>query len=155
MSSFKVIIVAIVVLVAVILLVKGRKKTAESKEPVSSKIGSFSPREQLKAIRASEKFWGIAIETREDSHACKAVRKITDQAYQTFEVPMLPLAECDSINCRCRYYGLPDLRKSERRKATVDRRESIRYEPSKDNRRSKEDRREKSELWKDSNTLDL
>ncbi len=155
MPSFGVIIVAVVVIAAVILLVKGRKKTAESKEPVSRKIGSFTPREQLKAIHESEKFWGIAIETREDSHACKAVQKITDQAYQTFEVPALPLAECDSINCRCRYYGLPDLRKSERRQTTTDRREIIRYEPSKDNRRSKEDRRERSEFWKGSNTLDL
>jgi hypothetical protein len=155
MPTWIIALFGIILLVAAALLLRGRnKETEKQKQPVSQTIASLTPREQLERIHQSEKFWGAAIETREDSHACKAVQKITDQAFKTFEVPKLPLDECDNINCRCRYYGLPDLRKSERREHTDDRREEIRYEPNKDNRRKGDDRRKADELWKN-NTSDL
>ncbi|GEM_PF-855478 len=154
MPSWLVITLGVALLAAAFLLLRGRRQSPEKKEPASRPLASLTPREQLERLHKSDKFWGVAIETREDGHTCKAVRKITNQEFQTFDAPKLPLDECDNMNCRCRYYGLPDLRQSERRETTTDRREIIRYEPNKDNRRTGEDRRKADELWKN-NTSDL
>ncbi len=148
-------ILIIAFLFAAFWLIRGRNKEDEKQESVSENIASLTPRVQLERIHQSEKFWGAAIDTREDSHACKAARKLVDQPFQTYEAPSLPLKDCDNMSCRCRYYGLPDLRKSERRDTTSDRREQIRYEPSKEHRRSSEDRRKTEELWSDRNTREL
>lgn len=153
MPTWVVAILVVLLLAAAFLILRGRQKAPQKTEPASRSISSLTPREQLERIHKSEKFWGVAIETREDTHACKAVRKILDQEFQTFDAPKLPLEGCDNMNCRCRYYGLPDLRKIERRQTTSDRRQIIRYEPDKDNRRSGEDRRKADELWKESNKL--
>ncbi|RLA23151.1 MAG: hypothetical protein DRQ61_04565 [Gammaproteobacteria bacterium] len=156
MPTWIILLLGVALLVAAALLLRGRnEKPEKQKQSVRRTVASLTPKEQLERIRQSERFWGVAIETREDSHACKAVHKVVDREFQTYDVPKLPLEECDNVNCRCRYYGLPDLRKSERRETTSDRRQSIRYEPNKDNRRIGEDRRKADELWKNSNTQDL
>lgn len=148
-------ILIIALLFTAFFLIRGRNKEEKKQKTMSENIASLTPRAQLERIHQSEKFWGVAIDTREDSHACKAIRKMVDKPFQTYEAPKLPLKECDNISCRCRYYGLPDLRENERRDAAPDRREQIRYEPTKTNRRSTEDRRKTQDLWSNKNTREL
>lgn len=155
MEAWVAILIAVFLLLAAFFILRNRTKSAEKKEEAIRPVASLTPKEQLDKFIHSDKHWGVAIETRDGAHMCKAVRKICDQPFIKYEAPKLPLEECDNMNCRCRYFGLPDQRKAERRVNTTDRREQIRYEPDKKNRRSGEERRKLEELWSDKNTRDI
>ena len=47
--------------------------------------------------------------------ACAAVRAMRDRRFLSREAPVLPLKQCDSAECTCRYEHYDDRRKSLRR----------------------------------------
>lgn len=54
-------------------------------------------------------------------HACEAVKKISEKRLLAEEAPLLPLPNCDSLQCQCTYRHLNDRRRSEaRRQSHID-----------------------------------
>lgn len=51
---------------------------------------------------------------------CGAVRAVNGRRFLSDEVPMLPLEDCDSDDCRCTYELYEDRRTGARRKADVE-----------------------------------
>lgn len=63
-------------------------------------------------------FRGVQLNPNTDS-CCKAVREAVGKRYLSHEVPMLPLADCDSSDCRCTYQLFDDRRTDIRRAGDV------------------------------------
>ena len=78
--------------------------------------------------------------------ACDAVKKLEGKRFLSSEVPLIPLPDCTSPNCKCTY-----IRHQDRRDRSKDRRESFISQSSQytasgnDERREKVDRRAEEE----------
>jgi hypothetical protein len=82
-------------------------------------------------------YWQLTVPNRE--RACEAVLAIANQRYGVDDAPSLPFAYCKR-ECNCHYVGIIDQRRGQRRKNS-ERREEIRFEPAKTDRRQKSGRR--------------
>ena len=120
-------------------VMSGRAGAAAPPGPGPSALTSASPAEQLAALKAQGRYSGVTIETH-----CHASARLAGRKFPIDEAPRLPTLGCDAPACRCRYIGLLDQRKADRR-VTPDRRQSLRL--GKD-RRSGEDRRKDANRWK-------
>ncbi len=99
----------------------------------------LTPREELERLRETGKYSGVMVETH-----CRASSSLAGKKFPIREAPQLPLANCDAGVCACRYVGLPDQRRYDRRSGQ-DRREGLRME---DDRRSSQDRRKDANRWR-------
>lgn len=94
---------------------KAGKKKATVKRATPRQIQQKNP-EQKQAPNsrgATEDFRSVTIRTKLD--ACNAAIALKDQVFLAREAPSLPLAECDAMNCACRYSYLDDRRQEDRR----------------------------------------
>lgn len=82
-------------------------------------------------------YWQLTVPNRE--RACEAVLAIANHRYSVDDAPSLPFAYCKH-ECSCHYLGVKDQRRGQRRK-NPERREEIRFEPTKTDRRQKTGRR--------------
>ncbi len=106
-------------------------------------------RPQLERLYQDNRFWGVRIEHGGEGNACEAVLAHDQRCYDFKEAPPLPLPDCQALRCSCRYIGVEDRRLSPPRRQTHDRRDKIRYEPTREARRSQPDRRKLNKSWTD------
>ena len=97
----------------------------------------------LEKLRHSQQFWGVEIQ----QGGCDASIALAGKQFEFDNAPALPLPECTAHICPCQYKGLIEHRKSHRR-AQEDRRESLRFESERPDRRSLKDRWRKFDQWK-------
>ena len=67
---------------------------------------------RVSGVRA--RFRGVQLNPNHDD-CCDAVRESIGQRFLSNEVPMLPLEDCDSADCRCTYELFDDRRTAVRR----------------------------------------
>ena len=70
------------------------------------------------ATNSRSRFRGVQLNPNNDE-CCHAVRESLGKRFLSNEVPMLPLAECDSGDCRCTYELFDDRRTDIRRAGDV------------------------------------
>ena len=97
----------------------------------------------LKKLRNSKQFWGVQIE----QSGCNVSTALAGKQFAFEEAPALPLEGCDAHTCPCQYKGLKEYRSSHRR-IKEDRRDSLRFDVDKPDRRSLKDRRRRFDSWK-------
>lgn len=107
-------------------------------------LDELSPKErQLKNLCDNELFWGVVIQ----QGGCNESKSLASRHFTFGEAPALPLRGCDAPVCSCQYKGLKEVR-SEHRRVQEDRRDSLRFDAKKPDRRSLKDRRRRFDSWK-------
>jgi hypothetical protein len=97
----------------------------------------------LEKLRDNPVFWGVEM----GQPGCEAAQAILGQQFTFDEAPQLPLEGCNSANCTCQFKGLKD-RRTWARRQQEDRRNSIRFDKDRPDRRSRKDRR-RGNAWND------
>ncbi len=96
----------------------------------------------FKKLRDNELFWGVSI----GQPGCEAASKLVGKQYTFDEAPQLPVEGCSEAFCTCTFKGLTDKRDLHRR-THDERRDTVRFDNSNSDRRSRKDRR--SGNWDD------
>jgi hypothetical protein len=97
----------------------------------------------VEKLRDNPMFWGVEM----GQPGCEAAQALLGQQFPFDEVPQLPLEDCSSANCTCQFKGLKDRRTLVRRQQE-DRREALRFDKDRPERRSRKDRR-RGNAWTD------
>jgi hypothetical protein len=97
----------------------------------------------LDKLQKNEMFWGVEI----SQAGCESARALLGRQYTFDEAPELPLPGCESAACTCQFNGLKDHRGKPRR-TREDRRNDIRFDKDRPERRSRRNRR-RGEKWDD------
>ena len=71
-------------------------------------------KKETRVTNTRSRFRGVQLNPNHDG-CCEAVRESVGQRFLSNEVPMLPLAACDSDDCRCTYELFDDRRTAVRR----------------------------------------
>lgn len=116
---------------------QGRAGRSSSVKPAASKPGG------LEKLRDNPLFWGVEM----GQPGCEAAQRLLGQQFPFDEAPELPLEGCNSANCTCQFKGLKDRRRWVRRQQE-DRRQSIRFDKDRPDRRSRKERR-RGNAWAD------
>ena len=112
-------------------------------DEVKAIAGGKSKAQELDRLRHSRQFWGVEIQ----HPGCDAARKLGDRKFSFDEAPSLPVEGCTAAQCSCLYAGLKEHRVTHRR-TQQDRRENIRFDAKKPDRRKLKDRRRHFDQWK-------
>jgi hypothetical protein len=115
---------------------KGTHTASQPKKPRTKK-------DELDQLRKSKQFWGVEIQ----QPGCAAAAKLTGKQYPLTSAPVLPDEDCAAAQCTCVYMGLKDHR-GLRRRLTHERRDELRFDAEKSDRRSHKDRRKSIEKWR-------
>lgn len=91
--------------------------------------------------KPARKAWGKHLVIPAGAEACQAAHDLAGKGFAHDKLPTLPLPGCTHANCQCRYEALEDRRSHLERRAGKERREDLRFEPDKKDRRSGTDRR--------------
>jgi hypothetical protein len=129
-------VIAIVVFVLLGLPRPGREKRQRS----------LSKSDSLGRLRRSGNYWGVSVKRGK----CAAIRYTTGRKFTFHEAPILPVPGCQVLRCSCRYQGLPERRKRQRRR-DIDRRDMVRFDARNPDRRSGRERRRGYANWSDPN----
>jgi hypothetical protein len=97
----------------------------------------------LEKLRHNQQLWGVEIQ----QGGCEASIALAGKQFAFEDAPALPLAECNAHVCTCQYKGLKEHR-SYHRRTKEDRRDSLRYDSERSDRRALKDRRRKFDQWK-------
>ncbi|MGD2111930.1 MAG: hypothetical protein PVI50_01000 [Gammaproteobacteria bacterium] len=97
----------------------------------------------LDKLSHSKQFWGVEIQ----QAGCPASIELAHRHYSFEAAPRLPLEDCTATHCPCQYKGLVEHRRQHRR-TREDRRDSLRFDVNKPDRRSAKDRRRGFDQWK-------
>jgi hypothetical protein len=97
----------------------------------------------LEKLRDNPMFWGVEM----GQPGCEAAQAILGQQFTFDEAPPLPLEGCNSASCTCQFKGLKD-RRTWARRQQEDRRNSVRFDKDRPDRRSRKDRR-RGNAWND------
>jgi len=100
-------------------------------------------RDELNKLRANKHFWGVEIH----QPGCAEATKLTGKQFPIQSAPELPVEGCGAAQCSCIYIGVKD-RRTLRRRLSHERRDELRFEPEKSDRRSHKDRRKSIEKWR-------
>jgi hypothetical protein len=106
-------------------------------------VGMSGKQKALAKLRHSGQFWGVEIV----QEGCKASMALAGKHFAFEEAPALPLEGCEARICTCQYKGLKEHRRTHRR-TQKDRRDSLRFDTGKADRRSIKDRRRRFDQWK-------
>lgn len=98
----------------------------------------------LTKLRRTGIYRGLAIRPGK----CAAARQVSGKPYSFDEAPLLPLPGCNALRCSCNYHGLLEHRKQLRRDPR-DRRDAIRFDAERPERRSGERRHGYANKWLD------
>ncbi len=117
------------------------------------KTAAPAPQESADALllqaagKPQPRYWGKRIVIPDPTRACDAAIDMKGHVYEAGKEPRLPHADCNmAMQCQCHYEPVPEQRKIDRR-GGHERREELRFEVDKEDRRSGEDRRSKSYKW--------
>lgn len=94
-------------------------------------------------LRDNDMFWGVELA----QTGCEAARVFQGQQYTFKEAPELPFPGCSSAGCTCQFRGLRE-RRSQSRRTHPDRREVLRFDVDKPDRRARVSRR-RADKWAD------
>jgi len=85
-----------------------------------------------------------AVSMRYSMDACDAAKALTGHRFLSSEAPRLPLPECDSSNCRCKYMHHDDRRSGDERRTPYDTGTFAKYgaNAAQIERRARKDRRQ-------------
>ena len=97
----------------------------------------------LKKLEHSSQFWGIEIQ----QGGCDASIALAGKHFTFEDAPALPLERCGAQTCPCQYKGLKEHRTTHRR-TREDRRNGLRFDVNKPDRRASKDRRRRFDQWK-------
>ena len=138
-------LVGLGLLVAVIVwFLKTRSGSRQSGTRRGQGAGKKSVQSTLSELRSSGDYWGLRLEVLDPTTACDAVAQYRNKQLLINHAPELPLEGCTSAVCQCRYVGLKERRMAVRR-VGEDRREGVRFETDKVDRR--EGDRRKTRGW--------
>ncbi len=146
-----VLLVILAVLAGIFWLMRGRgmerieKLSHQHRQPEEEEeLAGLSSKEMaLKKLRTGKQYWGVEI-----LHGgCKASTALAGKHFPFEDAPALPLEGCEARSCPCQYKGLREHR-SYHRRVQEDRRESLRFDVKKPDRRSLKDRRRRFDQWK-------
>ncbi|MGB5306516.1 MAG: hypothetical protein WBN51_06495 [Gammaproteobacteria bacterium] len=117
-----------------------KHNSKHAQQPVAE-TGSSTRARELEKLKNNKYFWGVEI-----IHAgCESSRALSGQQFMLKDAPVLPVEGCDKSLCNCIYKGLKEVRR-EGRRTQSDRREDLRFDSDKPDRRSPKDRR-RGEAW--------
>lgn len=75
-----------------------------------------APEKTAARERTKEESSYSGVQIRSDSsNCCGAAKALADKRFLSKNVPMLPLADCDAVDCRCTYQRFDDRRTDSRR----------------------------------------
>jgi len=101
-------LLALLVTVTLVALLRSSlRRRGSRKRPRSADL---PPRELLAKLRKDPRYWGVTLRAPADGTACKAALKHNGRNIGVERAPQLPLVECDSKQCCCRYIGLKNRR---------------------------------------------
>ena len=151
MASIIVLLIIIIVVVALLWMLRSQRTRVRSRrklrnEHVERKLqGSAAAARPggIDKLQASGMFWGVEI----GQPGCEAAHVLLGRQFTFAEAPELPLEGCSSAMCTCQFKGLKERRVEPRRKQE-DRREEVRFDKGKTDRRSPKNRR-RSDSWND------
>jgi hypothetical protein len=146
-SMTEIVILVLIMAVIVFLVVMARRSNknmhtrnapgqSETKQPRAKK-------EELDQLRMNKQFWGVEIH----QPGCSAATKLTGKQFPIDSAPQLPVEGCAATHCTCHYMGLRN-RRTTRRRLTHERRDELRFELEKSDRRSPKDRRKTLAKWR-------
>lgn len=95
-------------------------KEAHNKSPAAKQSVITRPKTTTASQRPVKNRWK-AVKVEKGLFCCQKVELIVDKVFLVDEAPVLPLAQCDSKECSCKYIHLDDRREED------DRRESTEY----------------------------
>jgi hypothetical protein len=139
---FLVVLAILLVIGATLWYLYGRRATPARRPHTPASATPHRPG-GIDKLKGNRMFWGAELaET-----GCEAARALQGRQYPFEDVPELPLPDCDSAACTCQFRGLPDKR-SQTRRTHPDRREEIRFDADKSDRRARVSRR-RADKWND------
>jgi hypothetical protein len=100
-------------------------------------------RKALEKLRMGSAYWGVTLRGKQ----CDALRPYLGKKFPLDRAPALPLPGCKARRCQCRYQGLVERRRAQRRSGT-DQRRTVRLDANHPDRRSGKDRRRGALAWK-------
>ena len=151
MAKTLIVLVILAIIAGIIWLVSGRGITRidrlshqrKQTKPDDEFAYLGSKEKALEKLRHSPQFWGVEIL----QGGCDASIALAGKQFAFEDAPALPLAECNAHVCTCQYKGLKEHR-SYHRRTKEDRRDSLRYDSERSDRRALKDRRRKFDQWK-------
>jgi hypothetical protein len=106
-------------------------------------VGLSTRGKALEKLRHSGQFWGVEIL----QGGCKGSIALAGKRFTFNNVPALPLEGCEAHICPCQYKGQKE-RRSNHRRTLEDRRDGLRYDVKKPDRRALKDRRRQFDQWR-------
>ena len=98
-------IVAIIILILLFLLYRRTQATTTKRPPLPGRPGMAKPDTQFHAV--SLKF---------PATACDAAKAMEGKRFLSSAAPRIPLPECDSLECKCRFIHHKDRRQGDDRR---------------------------------------
>jgi hypothetical protein len=136
-------VVAIILIAAAVIAFFWLKRRGTSDVPTLR----AGPQLEPAADNPQPNYWGRKLVVPSPDVACEAAKALQGKCYPGSEGPDLPLSDCDAkMKCLCHYEPLPERRREERRSGH-DRREELRFDADKPDRRSGTDRRASGHRW--------
>jgi hypothetical protein len=120
------------------------KPKRAGKVPHSSSVDGANTLATLQKLQANSLFWGVSI----SRPGCVASRQLMNRQFTFGDAPVLPLPDCDAEKCTCQYSGLKHRRGGGSRRVNEDRRNEVRFDKERPERRSHKTRR-RGEKWED------
>ena len=106
------IFVAALLILVVVYLIQKRKEKVDDAEP------DLEETKRL-AIRKSTPFHAVSIEP--GPYACAAAEELRGEKFLSADAPLLPLPDCTSDNCECRFVHFSDRRARKDRRSELPR----------------------------------
>ena len=144
MDFFLIALISIVIVVlAVIILLRGRHTTRPTHRPVRSKSMPDSQTGTLAHLEENKFFWGAEL----SKPGCAESRALLGKQFPFDEAPELPVPGCKktAATCTCEFRGLRDRRVRPRR-VNPDRRSEFRFDKTHPDRRTNAGRR-RGDRW--------
>jgi hypothetical protein len=126
-------LVLIIALVWVLLRKRSRARTRRVPD-ASPATGPRQEADRMEDLKRCGLYWGVSLRARENSPCCQQAQALLGQHFTLDQAPHLPLQGCD-LDCHCHYHPLLEQRDGKVRRVQHDRRNNLRYEPDKKNRR--------------------
>jgi hypothetical protein len=143
----EIVILVLIMAVIVFLVVMARRPNKHRHaRNAPGRSGTKQPgtkKEELDQLRMSKQFWGVEIH----QPGCAAATKLTGKQFPIDSAPHLPVEGCVASHCTCRYMGLRN-RRTMRRRLAHERRDELRFELEKSDRRAHKDRRKAIDKWR-------
>jgi hypothetical protein len=144
MSEFMILLI-VVVLVGMVWMWPRQQKPKRVARTVQSSTGEgANTLATLQKLQGNGMFWGVSI----SRPGCVESRRMMNRQFTFADAPELPLPGCDAAKCTCHYSGLKHRRGGTTRRKNEDRRNEIRFDKERPERRSPKTRR-RGDKWED------